>query len=84
MVLGRVISKWQNLWRGLRDGVCREIILATNTNVEGDATALYLARLIKPLGILVTRPAAGIPVGGEMEYLDQGTLGRALAERRAF
>ena len=68
----------------LRDGVCQEVILATNANVEGDATALYLARLIKPLGIRVTRLASGIPLGGELEYLDQGTLGRAVAERREF
>ncbi|RYF10800.1 MAG: toprim domain-containing protein, partial [Deltaproteobacteria bacterium] len=68
----------------LRDGAVQEVILATNNNVEGDATALYLSRLVRPLGVLVTRPAAGIPLGGELEYLDQGTLERALSERRAF
>ncbi len=61
-----------------------EIILATNADVEGDATALYLAKLIKPLGIRVTRLASGIPLGGELEYIDQATLGRALDERREF
>ena len=70
------------LLRRLRAGACEEVIVATNSNVEGDATALYLAGLIRPLGIRVTRPASGIPLGGELEFLDQGTLGRALAERR--
>lgn len=60
-----------------------EIILATNPSVEGDATAMYLARLIKPLGAKVTRLAYGIPVGGDLEYADEITLGRALAGRRA-
>ncbi|OGQ81499.1 MAG: recombination protein RecR [Deltaproteobacteria bacterium RIFOXYA12_FULL_58_15] len=59
-----------------------EVILATNADVEGDATALYLTGLIKPLGIRVTRLASGIPLGGELEYIDHATLGRALAERR--
>ena len=59
-----------------------EIILATNPNVEGEATALYLARLIKPLGVRVTRIANGIPVGGDVEYVDVVTLGRALDGRR--
>lgn len=62
----------------------QEVILATNANVEGDATALYVAHLLRPLDVRVTRLAAGIPLGGELEYLDQGTLGRALAERRDF
>ncbi|MBI5511214.1 MAG: recombination protein RecR [Deltaproteobacteria bacterium] len=62
----------------------REVILATNADVEGDATALYLARLIKPLGVQVTRLASGIPSGGELEYLDHATLGRALTERREY
>ena len=59
-----------------------EVILATNANVEGDATSLYLSRLIKPLGVKVTRLASGIPVGGELEYLDASTLSRAFEERR--
>jgi recombination protein RecR len=59
-----------------------EIILATNPNVEGEATALYLARLLKPRGIRVTRLAFGMPVGGDIEYTDEVTLGRSLAGRR--
>ncbi len=68
----------------LRGGAYTEVVLATNANVEGDATALYLARLIKPLDIKVTRLASGIPLGGELEYIDRATLSRALSERRAF
>lgn len=60
----------------------KEVIFATNANVEGDATALYLTRLLKPLGVLLTRLATGIPVGGELEYLDASTLSKALEERR--
>jgi recombination protein RecR len=59
----------------------KEILLATNPNLEGDATAMYIARLIKPLGIRVTRLAHGLPVGGDLEYADDITLGRALAGR---
>lgn len=59
----------------------REILLATNPNLEGEATAMYIARLIKPLGIRVTRLARGLPVGGDLEYADEVTLGRALAGR---
>jgi recombination protein RecR len=62
----------------------REVILATNHDVEGDATALYLAQKLRPLGLRVTRLASGIPLGGELEFIDQATLGRALAERREF
>lgn len=58
-----------------------EIIVATNASVEGEATAMYLARMIKPLGVKVTRIASGIPVGGELEYSDQATISRALAGR---
>jgi len=60
----------------------REVILATNLNVEGEATAMYLARLLRPLGIRVTRIASGLPVGGDLEYADEVTLGRAFAGRR--
>jgi recombination protein RecR len=60
----------------------REVILATNPNVEGDATALYLARLLRPLGVRVTRIARGLPVGGDLEYADEVTLSRALEGRR--
>lgn len=66
----------------LQDGRVKEIILATNPNVEGDATALYLARLIKPLGVKVTRIAHGLPVGAHLEYADEMTLARALEGRR--
>ena len=59
-----------------------EVILATNPNIEGEATAMYLARLLKPLGVRVTRPASGLPVGGDLEYADEVTLGRALEGRR--
>lgn len=60
----------------------QEVVLATNPNVEGETTAAYLARLIKPLGICVTRPASGLPVGGDLEFADEVTLGRALEARR--
>jgi len=59
-----------------------EIILCTNPNIEGEATAMYLARLLKPLGLRVTRIASGLPVGGDLEYADELTLGRALDGRR--
>ena len=59
-----------------------EVVLATNPNVEGETTAAYLARLIKPLGIKVTRLASGLPVGGDLEFADEITLGRALEARR--
>ncbi len=59
-----------------------EVVLATNPNVEGEATALYLARLLKPRGLRVTRLAFGMPVGGDIEYTDEVTLGRSLAGRR--
>ena len=60
----------------------KEVILCTNPNVEGEATALYLARLLQPLGLTVTRIASGLPVGGDLEYADELTLGRALEGRR--
>jgi recombination protein RecR len=66
----------------LADGTVTELILATDPNLEGEATATYLARLVKPLGITVTRPASGLPVGGELEYADEVTLGRAFEGRR--
>lgn len=62
-------------------GDVREVILATAASVEGEATAMYLARMIKPLGITVSRIATGLPVGGELEYSDQATIARALAGR---
>jgi recombination protein RecR len=62
----------------------QEVILCTNPNIEGEATALYLARLLKPLGVAVTRLASGLPVGGDLEYADELTLGRALEGRRVI
>ena len=64
------------------EGGIEELIVATNPNVEGETTALYLARLVKPLGVKVTRIASGLPVGGDLEYADEVTLGRALEARR--
>lgn len=66
----------------LRDGEVREVILATNPDLEGEATAMYIAQLIRPLGVRVTRIAHGVPVGSDLEYADEVTLGRALAGRR--
>ena len=66
----------------LASGEVTEVVIATNPNVEGETTALYLARLIKPLGIRVTRIASGLPVGGDLEFADEVTLGRALEGRR--
>jgi recombination protein RecR len=66
----------------LADETIGEVILATNPNVEGETTATYLARLIKPLGIKVTRIASGLPVGGDLEFADEVTLGRAMEARR--
>lgn len=65
----------------LSDGSCREVIMATNPTVEGEATAMYMARLLKPMGLRVTRLAYGIPVGGNLEYADEVTLYRALEGR---
>ncbi len=73
--------KIKNLIDRAGDGV-REVILATNPNVEGEATAIYLARLIKPLGVKVTRIAMGVPVGGDIDYADEVTMHRALEGRR--
>ncbi len=66
----------------LHDEAVKEIILCTNPNLEGEATAMYLARLLKPMGLTVTRIASGLPVGGDLEYADELTLGRALEGRR--
>jgi len=62
-------------------GEVEEVIIATSANVEGEATAMYVARLVKPLGVKVTRIASGIPVGGELEYADQATIAKALGAR---
>ncbi len=74
--------KIKDLIHRLSQAPVREIILATNTNVEGEATALYLTRLIKPLQIKISRIAMGIPVGGDLEYIDSVTLQRAIEGRR--
>lgn len=72
----------KELLRRLEDGTVKELVVATNPTVEGEATATYLARLIKPLGVRVTRMAHGVPVGGDLEYIDEVTLSRALEGRR--
>ena len=74
--------KIKELLARLMDGQVKEVILATNPRVEGEATAMYLSKLIKPLGISVTRIAHGIPVGGDLEYTDEITLTKALEGRR--
>jgi recombination protein RecR len=74
--------KVRELLGRLEDDQVKEIILCTNPNLEGEATAMYLARLIKPLGLTVSRIASGLPVGGDLEYADELTLGRALEGRR--
>ncbi|CUH95657.1 Recombination protein RecR [Propionispora sp. 2/2-37] len=66
----------------LRDGRVQEVIMASNPDVEGEATAMYLARLIQPMGIKVTRIAHGLPIGGDLEYADEVTLSKALENRR--
>jgi len=67
----------------LSDGAVLEVILATDPNLEGEATATYLTRLLKPMGLRVTRLASGLPVGGDLEYADEVTLGRAFEGRRS-
>jgi recombination protein RecR len=74
--------KVQELLSRLRSGDVREVIMATNPNLEGEATAMYIARLISPLGLKVTRLARGLPVGADLEYADNVTLARALEGRQ--
>jgi len=74
--------KIKSLLERLRSGQAKEIILATNPNTEGEATATYLARLLKPLGLKVTRIAMGLPVGSDLDYADEVTMHKALANRR--
>ena len=74
--------KIKELLERLRKNEIKEVILATNLDIEGEATALYIAKLIKPLGVKVTRIAYGVPVGGDLEYTDAVTLSRALEGRR--
>ena len=93
-VLGGVISPMdkvgpeqlhvRELLGRLADGTVEEVILATNPDVEGETTATYLSRIIRPLGVEVTRLASGLPVGGDLEYADEVTLGRAIEARRAL
>ncbi len=74
----------KELMARLSDGQVTELILATDPNLEGEATATYLARLVKPMGLKVTRLASGLPVGGDLEYADEVTLGRAFEGRRSL
>ncbi len=80
--VGPADLKIRELLVRLESEPAEEIVLATNPDVEGEATALYLQKLLKPLGIRVTRIAQGVPMGGDLEYADQVTLARALAGRR--
>ena len=72
----------KELLERLRDGTVKEVIVATNPTMDGEATALYLSKVIKPMGIAVTRIARGLPMGGDLEYTDAVTLGKALEGRR--
>jgi recombination protein RecR len=72
----------KELLERLRDGAVKEVIVATNPTMEGEATALYLSKVIKPMGVAVTRIARGLPMGGDLEYTDAVTLGKALEGRR--
>lgn len=93
-VLGGLLSPMEGIGPGelhlkellkrLEDEAVTEVILATSSDVEGEATAVYIADLLKPLGITVTRIAQGMPVGGDLEYIDEITLARALTGRREF
>lgn len=93
-VLGGVISPIEGkgpdelsikpLLKRVKDNLPDEVILATNPNIEGETTAMYIGKLLKPLGILTTRIAYGVPVGGEIEYADEVTLVRALEGRKEF
>jgi recombination protein RecR len=76
--------KVRELLSRIDEGLIKEVIVCTNPNLEGEATAMYVARLLTPLGVLVTRLASGLPVGGDLEYADELTLGRALEGRRAL
>lgn len=74
----------KSLFERVKEKEVKEVIIATNPNVEGEATALYLTKILKPLGIKITRIAFGLPVGGDLEYADEVTLARALEGRRQF
>lgn len=74
----------EKLLKRAQDGVVKEVVLATNFTVEGEATAHYISELLKPRGIKVSRIASGLPVGGELEHVDSGTLAQAVLERRSI
>ena len=74
--------KIKELLERLKDDNIKEVILATNPNIEGEATAMYVSRLLKPIGIKVSRIAHGVPVGGDLEFVDEVTLSRALQGRQ--
>jgi len=74
--------KIAELLKRMQDDTVKEVIMATNPNIEGEATAMYISKLIKPLGVRVTRIAHGVPVGGDLEYADEVTLTRAIEGRR--
>ena len=74
----------KELLERVAEGGVKEVIMATNPDVEGEATAMYIAKLLKPLGVTVTRLARGVPVGSELEYADEVTLARALIERKTI
>lgn len=76
--------KIRELLPRLKSGVVKELILATNPTMEGEATAMYIDRLVRPLGVKVTRIARGLPVGGDLEYADETTLSRALEGRKEY
>ena len=80
--IGPADLKIRELCERLADGVVTEVILATDPNLEGEATATYLSRLLLPMGVTVSRLASGLPVGGDLEYADEVTLGRAFEGRR--
>jgi recombination protein RecR len=82
--IGPEALRVRELMARLADGSIKELILATDPNTEGEATATYIALMVKPMGIAVTRLASGLPVGGDLEYADEITLGRAFEGRRAL
>ena len=82
--VGPAEMKFDRLVRRVREGKFQEVILATNPNPEGEATALYLKRLITPLGVRISRIASGVPIGGTLEYTDPQTLARSLMNRREY
>ena len=82
MGVGQIDIKIKELLERIQKEDVREVIIATNPNIEGEATAMYISKLLKPLGIKTTRIAHGVPVGGDLEYVDEITLSRALEGRR--